>query len=75
MYCNIGQPYCNILQYAYYRIVSLLVFVHFYPDTNKQNRLKIQQYVSVSHVSTILCNARCYTAAHAVNVTLFKRRR
>ena len=21
MYCNIGQPYCNILEYAFYRIV------------------------------------------------------
>ena len=24
-YCNMGQPYCNILQYAFCRIVSPLV--------------------------------------------------
>ena len=27
--------------------------------------------MSVSHVSTILCNARCDTAAHALKVTLY----
>ena len=25
MYCNMGQPYCNILQYAFCRIVSALL--------------------------------------------------
>ena len=25
-YCNMGQPYCNILQYAFCRIVSPLNF-------------------------------------------------